>query len=118
MGAAQILAANKDKWRGTVMAVFQPGEEIGEGAKAMVDGGMVKRFPKPVVTLGQHVLPFPAGQVRLAPGPVLSRSDRPRPPNAILWLPAVQSELSADRPNLTRRMSDAICVNISLVSTV
>jgi len=75
MGATQILAANKDRWRGTVMAVFQPGEEIGEGAKAMVDDGMVKRFPKPVVTLGQHVLPFPAGQVRLAPGPVLSQSD-------------------------------------------
>ncbi|WP_245296419.1 amidohydrolase [Methylorubrum extorquens] len=75
MGATQILAANKDKWRGTVMAVFQPGEEIGEGAKAMVDDGMVKRFPKPAVTLGQHVLPFLAGQVRLAPGPVLSRSD-------------------------------------------
>lgn len=75
MGATQILAANKDRWRGTVMAVFQPGEEIGEGAKAMVDDGMVKRFPKPVVTLGQHVLPFPAGQVRLASGPVLSQSD-------------------------------------------
>ncbi|WHQ70386.1 amidohydrolase [Methylorubrum extorquens] len=75
MGATQILAANKDTWRGTVMAVFQPGEEIGEGAKAMVDDGMVKRFPKPVVTLGQHVLPFPAGQVRLASGPVLSQSD-------------------------------------------
>lgn len=75
MGAAQILAANKDRWRGTVMAVFQPGEEIGEGAKAMIDDGMVERFPKPVVTLGQHVLPFPAGQVRLASGPVLSRSD-------------------------------------------
>jgi amidohydrolase len=75
MGATQVLAANKDKWHGTVMTVFQPGEEIGEGARAMVDDGMVKRFPKPDVTLGQHVLPFPAGQVRLASGPVLSRSD-------------------------------------------
>ena len=75
MGATQILAANKDKWRGTVMAVFQPGEEIGEGARAMLGDGMLKRFPKPDVTLGQHVLPFPAGQVRLASGPVLSRSD-------------------------------------------
>ena len=75
MGATQILTANKDKWRGTVMAVFQPGEEIGEGAKAMIDDGMVKRFPKPDVTLGQHVLPFPAGQVRVADGAVLSRSD-------------------------------------------
>lgn len=75
MGATQILAANKDGWRGTVMAVFQPGEEVGEVARAMVGDGMMKRFPKPVVTLGQHVLPFPAGQVRLKSGPVLSRSD-------------------------------------------
>ncbi len=75
MGATQILAANRTAWRGTVLAVFQPGEEIGAGAKAMVDDGMLKRFPKPVATLGQHVLPFPAGQVRLAPGPVLSQSD-------------------------------------------
>ncbi len=75
MGATQILAAHRDGWRGTVMAVFQPGEEIGEGAKAMVEDGLVKRFPKPDVVLGQHVLPFPAGQVRLKSGPVLSRSD-------------------------------------------
>src|SRR6185295_11683244 len=40
MGATQILAQNRDKWRGTVMAVFQPAEEIGEGAKAMVEAGM------------------------------------------------------------------------------
>lgn len=75
MGATQILAAHRDGWRGTVMAVFQPGEEIGEGAKAMVEDGLVQRFPKPDVVLGQHVLPFPAGQVRLKSGPVLSRSD-------------------------------------------
>src|SRR3954452_4246753 len=56
MGATQVLAANKDKWHGTVMTVFQPGEEIGEGARAMVDDGMVKRFPKPTVALAQHVL--------------------------------------------------------------
>ena len=41
MGATQIFAANKDKWRGVVMAVFQPGEETGEGARAMVEDGMV-----------------------------------------------------------------------------
>ena len=75
MGATQILAAHRDGWRGTVMALFQPGEEIGEGAQAMVDDGLAKRFPKPDVVLGQHVLPFPAGQVRLKSGPVLSRSD-------------------------------------------
>src|SRR6185503_15913378 len=58
MGATQVLAANKDKWRGTVIAVFQPAEETGEGARSMVDDGLVKRFPKPTVALAQHVLPL------------------------------------------------------------
>jgi len=75
MGVTQILAANGDKWRGTVIAVFQPGEETGEGAQAMVDDGLVKRFPKPDIVLGQHVMPLPAGQVAIRSGPSLSRSD-------------------------------------------
>src|SRR3954454_3166219 len=57
MGVTQILAANRDKWRGTVLAVFQPGEETGQGAQAMVDVGLTQRFPKPDVVLGQHVMP-------------------------------------------------------------
>ncbi len=75
MGVTQILAANKDKWRGTVIAVFQPGEETGEGARAMVDDGLTKRFPKPTVALAQHVLPFPAGQTAIRSGLFLSQSD-------------------------------------------
>lgn len=75
MGATRILAANRDKWRGTVVAVFQPGEEIGKGARAMVDDGLTRRFPKPDVVLGQHVMPLPAGRVAIRSGPLLSRSD-------------------------------------------
>jgi metal-dependent amidase/aminoacylase/carboxypeptidase family protein len=37
------------------MAVFQPAEELGAGAKAMMDDGLYTRFDKPVVVLGQHV---------------------------------------------------------------
>ncbi|GEO13727.1 peptidase [Microvirga aerophila] len=75
MGATQILAANKDKWRGTVIAVFQPGEETGEGARAMVEDGLTKRFPKPTVALASHVLPFPADKAFIRPGLMLSQSD-------------------------------------------
>ncbi|KAB0264598.1 amidohydrolase [Microvirga brassicacearum] len=75
MGATQILAANKDKWRGTVIAVFQPGEETGEGARAMVEDGLTKRFPKPTVALAQHVLPFPADKALIRSGLMLSQSD-------------------------------------------
>ena len=38
MGATGILAANQERWRGTIIAVFQPAEETGEGARAMVAG--------------------------------------------------------------------------------
>ncbi|HZR81784.1 MAG TPA: amidohydrolase [Candidatus Binatia bacterium] len=75
MGATRVLAENRGAWRGTVMAVFQPGEETGQGARAMVDDGMVSRFPKPVVTLGQHVMALPAGELALRPGTVMSMAD-------------------------------------------
>jgi hippurate hydrolase len=75
MGVTRILAENRDKWRGTVMAVFQPAEETGEGARAMVEDGMVKRFPKPDIVLGQHVMPLAAGQIGIRSGIMLSMSD-------------------------------------------
>ena len=75
MGATPILAENKDRWQGTVVAVFQPAEETGEGARAMVSDGRVERFPKPDVVLGQHVMPRPAGQLGTRPGRLLSMSD-------------------------------------------
>jgi hippurate hydrolase len=75
MGVTQILAQNRDKWHGTVLAVFQPAEETGEGARAMVTDGIVKRFPKPAITLAQHVMALPAGRISIRTGPVLSMSD-------------------------------------------
>jgi amidohydrolase len=75
MGATRLLAENRGAWRGTVMAVFQPGEETGQGARAMIGDGMVRRFPKPDVCLGQHVMPLPAGQIGWHAGPMLSAGD-------------------------------------------
>jgi hippurate hydrolase len=57
------------------MAVFQPGEETGQGARAMIEDGMVKRFPRPDVTLGQHVMPLSAGQIGWRTGTILSAGD-------------------------------------------
>src|SRR3546814_12718938 len=55
MAACRLLSDSRELWRGTVMAVFQPAEEIGAGAAAMLADGMVKKFPKPAVSLGQHL---------------------------------------------------------------
>jgi amidohydrolase len=75
MGVTRILAEHRSNWRGTIMAVFQPGEETGQGARAMIEDGMVKRFPKPEVTLAQHVMPLSAGQIGWRTGTMLSAGD-------------------------------------------
>jgi len=74
LGAAELLAAGRGGWGGTVVAVFQPAEEVG-GAPRMLQDGFADRFPRPAVCLGQHVGPAPAGLVGTRPGPVMSACD-------------------------------------------
>jgi len=68
LGACRALAENREAWSGRLMVVFQPAEEIGAGAKAMVDDGLFERFGRPDVVLGQHVVPFPVRFLALHPG--------------------------------------------------
>ncbi len=78
LGAAALLARNKSEWSGTYLALFQPGEETGKGAQAMVDDGLVDKLAddKPDVCLAQHVLTAPeAGHVATRSGPALSAGD-------------------------------------------
>ncbi|MBC2587449.1 MULTISPECIES: amidohydrolase [Rhodococcus] len=75
LGAARILATDRSGWTGTLLLVFQPAEELGAGAQAMVDDGLFDRFPKPDVVLGQHVAPLPAGKIAGHPGPSYAGSD-------------------------------------------
>jgi amidohydrolase len=74
-GATALFAQTREAWRGTLMAVFQPGEETAEGAQAMIDDGLFKRFPKPAVVLGQHVMVGPAGAVAGRTGAITSAAD-------------------------------------------
>ena len=75
IGAARLLAEHRDAWRGTLLAVFQPGEEVARGATAMMDDGMAERFPKPDIILGQHVMVGAAGTVGWRSGTILSAGD-------------------------------------------
>lgn len=75
IGAAKLFSEHKDLWRGTILIVFQPGEEVGRGAQAMIDDGMMKRFPKPDIILGQHVMVGEAGTVGYRPGNILTAGD-------------------------------------------
>jgi len=60
---------------GTLITLFQPAEETGEGAQEMVDDGLFKRIPVPDVALAQHLLPGIAGTVRTRSGPFMSAAD-------------------------------------------
>ncbi|MFJ3381220.1 amidohydrolase [Curtobacterium sp. NPDC090217] len=76
LGTLERLTATKADWSGTVVAVFQPAEEVISGARAMVDDGLVERFPKPSIVLGQHSAPAPVGMVAVGAGAVMASSDR------------------------------------------
>ncbi|WP_353236344.1 M20 family metallopeptidase [Diaphorobacter ruginosibacter] len=75
IGAARILAGNRAAWQGTLMIVFQPGEETAEGAAAMVKDWGEGRFPTPDIILGQHVMVGAADTVMYRPGVTLSAGD-------------------------------------------
>ena len=75
IGASSLFAKSRGSWQGTLMAIFQPGEETAEGAQAMIDDGLFKRFPKPDVVLGQHVMSLPSGHLDWRKGVVTSAAD-------------------------------------------
>jgi hippurate hydrolase len=78
LGAAALLERGSQHWSGTVIALFQPAEELGDGARCMVDDGLADALPAVDVALAQHVLPAPAGLVGTHRGPVLSAADSMR----------------------------------------
>ncbi|MGH3320681.1 MAG: amidohydrolase [Streptosporangiaceae bacterium] len=75
LGAVTLLARHRDRWRGTLVAVFQPAEETAAGAQAMIDDGMLDRFPRPDVVLGQHVGPRPVGALDIRAGVAMAAAD-------------------------------------------
>jgi amidohydrolase len=77
-GAAQLLADGREHWQGTLVALFQPAEEVGDGARGMVEAGLADLVPAPQVALGQHVMPARAGLVATHAGAALSAADSMR----------------------------------------
>ncbi len=76
VGTARQLAANKDKWSGTLVMILQPAEEIGSGARAMLADGLYTRFPKPKYVIGFHdAAQFPAGAIGYSSGFALANVD-------------------------------------------
>ncbi|PSM16247.1 M20 aminoacylase family protein [Nitratireductor sp. StC3] len=77
LGAARHLAENRT-FDGTVVLIFQPAEEGGAGARAMIEDGLFERFPVDEV-YGLHNKPnLPLGHFAIAPGPVMGSVDEIR----------------------------------------
>jgi amidohydrolase len=78
LGASALLADAREEWHGRVVALFQPAEELGDGARRMVDDRLATVVGHVDVAFGQHVLPMPAGVVGTRPGSTLSAADSMR----------------------------------------
>ena len=76
IGTARTLAANQKLWRGTLLFVAQPAEEVVAGARAMLDAGLYKKFGTPDFALALHADPLkPVGVVGFTDGLALANSD-------------------------------------------
>ncbi|MGY4473650.1 M20 aminoacylase family protein [Bradyrhizobium sp. USDA 3364] len=75
LGAAKYLSETRN-FNGAAVVIFQPAEEDGWGARAMVDDGLMERFGIQEV-YGMHNMPsVPVGEFFLRPGPLMAACDR------------------------------------------
>ncbi len=76
VGTARYMAANKGQWSGTLMFIGQPAEEIGQGAKMMLDAGLYETFGVPDYGIGLHCHPtIPAGQIGISDGYTMANAE-------------------------------------------
>jgi amidohydrolase len=75
LGMVKLMSDHRDQWSGTLLPLFQPAEETGDGAQGMVDDGLWKRIPVPDVALAQHLLSGVAGTVLTRSGPFMATED-------------------------------------------
>jgi amidohydrolase len=76
LGTARILTSLKDQWKGTLLFIGQPAEERGLGARAMLEAGLFKRFPKPDFCIALHCdYMIPHGTIGYTSGMALANVD-------------------------------------------
>ncbi|WP_072803874.1 amidohydrolase [Rhodococcoides yunnanense] len=76
IGTIDRLLAERATWSGTVVAIFQPAEEVGSGARAQIASGIFADHPAPDVVLGQHASgALPPGTVGSRPAVLQAAAD-------------------------------------------
>ena len=76
IGTAKQMMDRREAWSGTLVLIAQPAEEIISGAKAMIEDGLYRKYPKPDYALAFHVTSqLPTGKVVVPKGLAYSSSD-------------------------------------------
>lgn len=110
LGAARMLAEDGD-FDGTVRFIFQPAEEWGKGALAMLDDGLMERFPFDEI-YGLHNMPgLPVGRFETRAGPIMSAED-----NFEIVLKGVGGH--AARPHWGNEVLVAACALVTNLQTI
>jgi amidohydrolase len=129
VGAAKMLCARRDQLAGSVMFMFQPGEEGHHGARFMLDDGLIDPLPDAAFAL--HIMPnAPHGVFTGRAGPLLASSDvlsitvtgagghASMPHDAIDPIPVACEIVSAIQTMVTRKISvfDPAVITIAKIS--
>jgi len=73
---ARLLSSMKDQWKGTLVMILQPAEEVGRGARLMLEDGLYTRFPRPTHAIAFHdAANLAAGVIGYTPGYALANVD-------------------------------------------
>ena len=73
---AKLLSTRKDEWKGTLVMILQPAEEVGKGARMMLEDGLYNRFPRPTHAIAFHdAANMEAGTIGYTPGYALANVD-------------------------------------------
>lgn len=73
LGTLTTMIGLKKEWKGTIIAVAQPAEEISAGSSSMIRDGIFERFPIPDYALCYHVSPdYKAGEIGYFPGSIFA----------------------------------------------
>jgi hippurate hydrolase len=132
LGAARLLQGRRAELAGSVLLMFQPGEENWHGARFMLDEGLLEAAgDRPLGAFALHIsTSFPAGELHHRPGPLLAASDRfvitvrgrgghgSAPHNALDPVAVAAELVLALQLMVTRRVDvfDPAVVNVSRIS--
>ncbi len=129
-GAAKVLCANRDRLAGSVLFMFQPGEEGHHGARFMLEDGLIDPLPDAAFAL--HVWPnLPSGVFASRAGPLLAAADRilitvtgrgghaSQPQFAVDPIPVACEIVMALQSLVTRRIpvDDPVVITIARISS-